>query len=184
VKRLAALAVLVAWGAVAAPARAVEHDQHLGVDVGGSLLVIGDKSTNDLGATAMGHYTYGLSDTFNLMVEAQYSLMALGQTADSPKTPHTYPSWIANADVGIGYVFDVLTWVPYAGLLVGGYGLSGGTIDGVKFLPGVEIALGLDYRLSPSVVIGVAARQHLLSETTTYPSLTQLLARVEYTWGW
>ena len=177
-------AVAIASIAVAAPAHAVEHEMHLGVDAGGGLLVIGDKSTSDLGATFMAHYTYGLTDAFDLMVEAQYSQVALGQTADGPHTPHDYPSWMANANVGVGYVFDVLTWVPYAGLLVGAYDLSGGTISGMKFLPGAELALGLDYRLTPSLAIGVAGRQHLLSETKTYPSFTQLLARVEYIWGW
>jgi hypothetical protein len=181
---LAVAGVVFASTALASPAWAVEHEHHLGVDVGGSMLVIGDKSTNDVGGTAMVHYTYGLSDEFDLMFEGAYSLVALGQTADSPRTPQTYPSWIANANVGIAYVFDVLTWVPYAGILVGGYGLSGGTIPGMKLLPGVEIALGLDYRLGSSVSVGVAARQHLLSETDTYPSFTQLLARIEYVWGW
>ncbi|HEX4449026.1 MAG TPA: outer membrane beta-barrel protein [Polyangiaceae bacterium] len=179
-----AAAVAIASIAGAAPARAVEHEHHIGVDLGGGLLVIGDKSTNDLGGSFMAHYTYGLTDAFDLMVEAQYSLVALGQTADGPHTPHDYPSWIANANVGIGYVFDVLTWVPYAGLLVGGYDLSGGTIAGMKFLPGAELALGLDYRVTPSLAIGLAGRQHLLSETKTYPSFTQLFARVEYIWGW
>ena len=65
-----AAAVVLAWAAVASPARAVEREQHFGVDLGGGLLVIGNKSTSDLGATAMVHYAYGLSDAFNLMVEA------------------------------------------------------------------------------------------------------------------
>jgi hypothetical protein len=179
-----AVAVVLASAAVASPARAVEREQHLGVDLGGGLLVIGNKSTSDLGASGMVHYAYGLSDAFNLMVEGGYSLVALGQTADSPKTPQTYPESVANADVGIGYVFDVLTWVPYAGILVGGYSLSGGTIPETKLLPGVEAALGLDYRVGPSVSIGVAAREHFMSETSTYPSFTQLFARIEYIWGW
>ena len=183
-RALGAAAVVLASMALAAPARAVEREKHLGVDLGGSLLTIGGKSTNDLGGTAMVHYTYGLSDAFDLMFEGAYSLVALGQRADGPKTPSTYPAWVANADVGIGYVFDVLTWVPYAGVLLGGYGLSGGTIHGLKAMPGVEIALGLDYRLGRSVSVGVAARQHFLSETDTYPSFTQLLARFEYVWGW
>jgi hypothetical protein len=183
-KALAAAGAALAMAAVAAPAAAADHEHHLGIDVGGNLLVIDDKSTNDLGATFMAHYTYGLNDTFNLMFEAAYSQVALGQTADSPKTPRDYPSWIANANVGLGYVFDVLTWVPYAGLLVGAYDLSGGTIPGMKILPGVELALGLDYHLTPSMTVGIAGRQHLLSETATYPSFTQLLARFETTWGW
>jgi hypothetical protein len=182
-RALAAAAVVLASTALAVPARAVEHEQHLGVDLGGSLLVIGGKSTNDLGGTAMAHYTYGLSDAFDLMFEGAYSLVAVGQTAEGAKTPQTYPAWIANANVGIGYVLDVLTWVPYAGILVGGYGLAGGTIHGLKAMPGVEIAVGLDYRLAPSFSVGVALRQHFLSETDTYPSFTQLLARFEYVWG-
>ena len=181
---LAAGAVSLAIASASSSAGAVEREHHLGLDAGGGLLVIGNKSTKDLGGSLGAHYTYGLNDTFNLMVEASYSLVALDQTADSKKTPSTYPAWLANADVGIGYVFDVLQWVPYAGLLVGGYGLSGGTIPGVKFLPGAAIALGLDYRLNPALSVGVAVRQHLVSETSTYPSFTQALARVEYTWGW
>ena len=35
------------------------------------------------------------------------------------------PGSLTNVDVGVAYVFDVLQWVPYAGLLVGGYGLAG-----------------------------------------------------------
>ena len=183
-KALAGVAVVLASVALGPAARAVEHEHHLGIDVGGNLLVIGDKSTNDIGGTAMVHYTYGLSDTFDLMAEGGYSVVALDQTADGPRTPKTYPAWIANANVGIGYVFDVLTWVPYAGILVGGYGLSGGTIPKMKFLPGAEIAAGLDYRLGTSAAVGVAVRQHLLSETDTYPSFTQVLARFEIVWGW
>jgi hypothetical protein len=74
--------------------------------------------------------------------------------------------------------------VPYVGILVGGYGLSGGTIPSIKILPGAEIAAGLDYRLGSSAAIGIALRQHLLSETDTYPSFTQVLARFEMIWGW
>lgn len=182
-KALASAALVLALIAAASPARAVEHEHHLGIDFGGNLLVIDNKSTNDLGGTAMVHYAYGLSDAFNLMVEGSYSLEAIGQMADNPHTPKTYPAWIANANVGIGYVFDVLTWVPYAGILVGGYGLSGGTIPTMKFLPGAEIAAGLDYRLGSSMAIGIAVRDHLLSETDTYPSFIQVLARFEAVWG-
>jgi hypothetical protein len=180
----AATIVGLAVASLSPAAHAVERENHLGLDAGGGLLVIGDKSTNDLGASLGAHYAYGLNDAFNLMIEGSYSLVALDQTADSKKTPQTYPAWLANADIGISYVFDVLQWVPYAGLLVGGYGLSGGTIPGVKFLPGAAIAIGCDYRLSPDLSVGIAARQHMVTETATYPSFTQVLARVEYTWGW
>jgi hypothetical protein len=168
----------------ARPALAVEREHHVGADLGGSMLVVADKGSADIGGAAGAHYTYGLSDAFNLMVEGAWSLLSLDETRKA-STPRTRPSWAANADVGLGYVLDVLTWVPYGGLLVGAYSLSGGTIDGTKFLPGVEIALGLDYRFSRSVAGGVALRQHLLvTELSTYPSFTQAFARIEYTWGW
>jgi len=164
-------------------ANAVEREHHLGVDAGGSMLVIDGKSTPDIGGGGGGHWTYGLNDAFNLMVEGAWSLVALSE-ARGDTIPPTRPTWVANADVGVSYVFDVLQWVPYAGVLVGGYALSGGTISGIKLLPGFELALGLDYRFDRRLAAGVAFRQHMTSEVSTYPSFTQLFARIEYTWGW
>jgi hypothetical protein len=162
----------------------VEREHHLGVDLGGSMLVVSDKSSPDVGPAIGAHYTYGLNDAFNLMVEGSWSLLALNEDVDSKSTPRTRPVWGANADVGIAYVFDVLQWVPYAGLLAGGYTFGGGTIPGTKVLAGAAFALGLDYRFSRSLCAGVSARQHMVTDPNTYPSFTQLFAQVEYTWGW
>jgi Outer membrane protein beta-barrel domain len=165
---------------VASPAGAVEQEKHLGVDLGASILDTNGKA--DFGGAAGVHWTYGLNDAFDLIVEGTGSLVALKQHDD---TTHSRPTWVANADVGVGYVFDVLRWVPYLGVLAGGYVLSGGTIDGARFRPGVEIEVGLDYRLTRSFEVGVTARQHMLfTDMSTYPSFTQVLARAEYTWGW
>ena len=95
-----------------------------------------------------------------------------------------HPTWAANANVGITYVFDVMQWVPYAGLLIGGYGIGGRDVGSPKFLPGAAVALGVDYRFSHDVAIGVALREHMLTEPSTYPSFIQAFARIEYTWGW
>jgi hypothetical protein len=179
----AALAIALAGATLASRARAVEHEHHLGVETGAAILVMSDKT--DVGAGVGGHWTFGLSDAFNLMVEGAWSLVALGERAKDAHTPRTRPASVANADVGIGYVLDVLQWVPYGGLLLGGYALGGGTIEGAKVLPGAEIALGLDYRFGPRWAAGFAFRQHMLfTEASTYPSYTQLFARWEYTWGW
>jgi hypothetical protein len=178
------LLVCVATLALARPVRAVEREHHLGADVGGAVLLVGDKSTPDIGGAVGAHWAYGLSDAFNLMVEGTWSLVSLGQSSGKG-IPSTRPSWVGSAGVGVGYVFDVLSWVPYAGVLVGGYALSGGSIGGVDVLPGVAIALGLDYRFTRRLAGGVALRQHVLvTDTSTYPSFTQAFARVEYTWGW
>lgn len=181
-RRSVAAALVVASAMIARPLLAVEREHQLGVDLGGSMLVVSGKGTPDVGGTAGAHWTYGLSDAFNLMVEAEWSLLALRETEGAKLG--TRPSWAANADIGVGYVFDVLRWVPYAGVLVGGYDLSGGTIAGEKLLLGAAIAIGCDYRFGRTLVAGVALRQHMLTDTSTYPSFTQAFARVEYSWGW
>ena len=181
--RGAAAALAVAGALFAMPAGAVEREHHLGIDAGVGILAMSDKT--DVGPGLGAHWAYGLSDAFNLMVEGGWSLVAPGESATSTSTPRTRPASAANLGVGVGYVFDVLTWVPYAGVLVGGYALSGGTLDSTQWIPGAALALGLDYRLSRAVAVGVAFRQHVLAtQTSTYPSFTQAFARVEYTWGW
>jgi hypothetical protein len=169
--------------ALAGRAGAVERESHVGVDAGGAMLVMSDKT--DVGAGIGGHWTYGLSDAFNLMAEAAWSQVALGEHAAGPSTPRTRPAGVVDATVGVGYVFDVLRWVPYAGALVGGYALTGGTLPETKIRAGAAIALGLDYRFGRSWAAGVAFRQHfLVTDLSTYPSFMQLFARFEYTWGW
>jgi hypothetical protein len=181
--RPVAAAAAVAVASFALPAGAVEREHHLGVDAGLSLLVLNDKT--DVGGALGGHWAYGLSDVFNLMAEATWSLVALGEKVQDVHTPRTRPTNVANVGAGVGFVFDVLQWVPYAGLLVGGYGLFGGTLDKPRFPLGGTAALGLDYRFRREWAAGVAFRQHLLlTDMSTYPSFTHVFARVEYTWGW
>lgn len=168
---------------IAPPAGAVEREHNVGVDLGASVLLVSSKSSPDVGGGAGAHYTYGLSDAFNLMVEGSWSLLAI-EYAHGPSTPRNRPGWGANADVGVAYVFDVLQWVPYIGLLAGGYGFGGGTLSGTKVLAGAAFALGCDYRFSRSLAGGAAIRQHVVTDPSDYPSLTQLFLRLEYTWGW
>jgi hypothetical protein len=180
--RLVAAAVALAGVAFAAPASAVEHELSAGPDLGGAMLVQSGKSTPDIGPAAGLHATYGLSDAFNLLVEGGWSLLS-PSTPQGASVPRTLPAWAANADVGVAYVLDVFQWVPYAGLLVGGYDFAGGTIGGSKLYLGAALALGLDYRVRPHWTVGVAVRQHMVTDTTAYPSFTQAFARFEYVWG-
>jgi len=180
-----ALALAVASFVLAAPASAVEREHALGVDAGGAIFMVNDKSSPDIGGSAGVHYTYGLTDAFNLVADAGWSLVALNETLTDPTTPRTRPTNVTNVDVGLAYVLDVLQWVPWGALEIGGYALQGGTIEGVKALPGAAIAVGLDYRLNRSWAIGVTAREHLLfTEMSTYPSFLQGLFRFQYVWGW
>jgi hypothetical protein len=183
--RLAAGAAALLSLSLAARASAVEREHHLGLDAGGSLLDVADKNSADVGGGVGAHWTYGLSDAFNLMAEGAWSLVAIGEKAQSRTTPTTRPTNVTNAGIGLGYVLDVLQWVPYAGVLLGGYALNGGTIHGTSFLPGIALGIGLDYRFGRSWAAGVAIRQHLLvTDMSTYPTFTQVFARCEYTWGW
>jgi opacity protein-like surface antigen len=168
----------------ASTSTARENEHHIGVDVGGSLLDIADKSSASLGAGLGAHYVYGLTDQFNLLGEGSASFVSLKEDADD-KTPHTRPTTVSHVAVGIAYTLDVMTLVPYFGILGGGFVMGGGTLDHTMILPGGQLALGADYKLSRHWSVGLAFRQTMfLTKTSTYPSYSNLFARVEYVWGW
>jgi len=182
---LASFAVASMLCASPREAQAVERQHHIGLDPSLAMLKVDDKSTVSVGAGLGLHYTYGINDQFNLMVEANVARVAANQQQDDATTPHTRPADVAHATAGVGYVLDVLQFVPYFGLLVGGYRLSGGTLDSALVLPGAELAVGLDYQLSRHWAIGLAGRQHLLfTKASTYPSYTTVMLRLEYMWGY
>jgi hypothetical protein len=182
-----ALPVAVVAAALLTPgeARAIERQHHFGGGPSLELLSIDDKSTVDVGAGFGLHYTYGLDDQWNLMGEVASAIVAADQKLDTPTTPHTRPAEVDRVTFGVGYVIDVLRWVPYIGVLGGGYRLAGGTIDGSLVLPGAEVALGLDYQLSRHWAVGVAVRQHMLvTKMSTYPTYTTAQLRLEFMWGY
>jgi hypothetical protein len=167
-----------------ATAGAVEREHALGVDVGPAIFVVNDKGSPDIGATFGLHYTYGLSDAFNLVADAEYSLVALNESGDS-STPKTRPTMLWGGAAGLAYVLDVLRWVPWGAAEIGVLALDGGTIPGTRPLPDAILSAGLDYRLSRSWAVGASFRQHFLfTDMGDYPSFTQVFARFEYVWGW
>jgi hypothetical protein len=178
---LALLAAVLAF-ALTREAGAVEQEHHLGVDLGVGMLTISDQSTPDIGAGVGLHYTYGLTDQFNLISEVQYSRVAFN--AISQADPPTHPANVGNADVGVAYVLDVMRWVPYFGGLAGAYVLDGGTIPGNLVLPGAELAVGMGYLLTPVWSLGIEASEHFLfTDMSLYTSFTNVVVRVEFIWG-
>ncbi len=176
-----ACAAGVATTLATVPARAVEREHHLGADAG---MVIEDSDSPDVGLSLGAHWTYGIDDAWNVMAEGDWTFVARG-SSPSVVLPGNRAASIANVDAGVAYVLDVLQWVPYAGVMAGADGLTGGTVKGLKIFPDVVLAAGLDYRVGRSLAVGVAIREHMLvTEFSTYPSFTQILGRVEYTWGW
>jgi hypothetical protein len=182
---LASTVLVAALCASPREALAIERQHHLGLDPTLALLKVDDKSSMSTGFGIGAHYTYGLSDQFNFMAELNASFMTSGEKLDAPTTPRTRPTQVEHALVGLGYVIDVLRWVPYFGLLAGGYRLAGGTLDDQLFIVGGAVQLGLDYQLSRQWAIGAAAQQHFLfSQLSTYPSYTTVMLRLEYMWGY
>jgi len=187
--RATALAVsaLSFAAAVFAPAsaHAIERQHHLGLAPALGILSIDGKSTASIGGGGALHYAYGLSDQWNLTVEASSVVVAADQKQDSQSTPRNRPATVDHGAVGIAYVIDILRWVPYVGVSGGVYRLAGGTLESSLFLPGVSLGAGLDYQLNRQWAVGVAGRQHfMVSKMDTYPSYTTLLLRFEYMWGY
>jgi hypothetical protein len=173
---------------LATPASAREREHTVGLDAGLSMLKIDDKSTLSVCCGLGAHYSYGINDQFDFLAEGAYSIVSLKEDlvdADGKAYPTTRPTTVGHAAVGIGYVLDVLTYVPYFGVLVGGWTMGGGTLESRLFLPGAELALGLDYKLNRQWSVGIAIRQAMmLVKTSTYPSYTNGFLRVQYSWGW
>jgi len=185
---LAATARVVLVAALCAAPRealAIERQHHFGLDPSLALLKVDDKSSVSTGVGLGAHYTYGVNDQFNFMAELNASFMLAGEKLEAPTTPHTRPTQIAHALVGVGYVIDILRWVPYFGVLAGGYRLAGGTLDDQLVAIGGAVQVGLDYQLSRQWAIGGALQQHfLVTRMSDYPSYTTLMLRFEYMWGY
>ena len=165
-------------------ASAFEHQHHLGVDGGVAFISIDQKPTLSVGAGGGLHYTYGLTDAFNLLVEGAFCAVAL---QEDPEPKHNRATMIENLGVGVAYTLDVVRWVPYIGVLVSGFTLHGGSIEGVRPNIGGTLAVGLDYQVTRGpkhLSVGVAVRQHFIfSDFADYPSYTQIFLRAEYVWG-
>jgi hypothetical protein len=184
-RRLFASIAAAALAAFAAQrdARAVEHQYHLGGSVGYAGVV-----GSTLGASGLGgriHLDYGVTDAFMLMSRVEVT---------------AYPSvnvMVPSAAVGVGYVFDVLQFVPYAGAMAGVadlWSLDGrcGTVDPTTLVAAtachtpkvnLEIPFGVDYIVTRTVAIGLEGRYQLLvANGSTYNTLG-VFARAEYIWG-
>jgi hypothetical protein len=187
-----ALVVAVLCPAVA---EAVEKQHHLGVDAGIAFLVVKKKDSPSVGGGFLAHYAYGITDQWQLALEGGYSIVSLGEQKDIMVTdmttmmkmtlPNNRPAHLLQGSAGVNYVFDVIRWVPYAGVYATAFGLLGGNLPSPKFVMGATVAAGLDYHITRLFTAGLAVRQHFpFSAMDDYPSFTQVMARAELVWGW
>jgi hypothetical protein len=182
---LSICAITIALSAVLWPenALAIEGQHRLGLDPSLAMLKVDDKSTWSVGAGLALDYTYGINDQFQFIAEAGHAVVALHQNQDTPSSPRTRPATVTHATAGIGYVIDIIRWVPTIGILVGAYRFGGGTLDGALYLPGLELTAGVDYQLSREWAVGLAAREALFLTSSNYPFYITGMLRIVYSWG-
>jgi hypothetical protein len=159
-------------------ARAFERQWHVGVDGGYAVWL--DSAASGFGGGA--HAAYGLSDSFNAMLELAVTRhpSASVRAGSDENAPSFSVETIASGAAGIAYTIDIARAVPYVGVLAGMYSL--GELSGVS--PGGQVALGLDYQLERNWAIGAQLRFHAVyhPDTGALPYTTTFL-RAEYLWG-
>jgi opacity protein-like surface antigen len=170
---MCAAAVLAAL-LVSSRAGAFERQWHLGADAGWSVLTWKGSVHGGFGGGA--HLTYGLTDSFNAVAE----LSVTGHPLYVGRPWMTVGSGAA----GLAYTLDVLRWVPYAALLVGGYQFSGANLQQAEYKLGFQLALGFDYAFSRSWAAGLQVRYHTFSDDPFTAHYLTTFARFEYRWGW
>ena len=186
---LAATAFAAATLLAASPSLAFERQWHAGASLGYTALMGSHATLHGIGGGL--HLTYGLSDALNLIAEVNVSnhfsrlgdapVDDTGKPTGTPATrlPHTL---LASGALGVGYVFDVLQWVPYVGAMVGAADIV--TPVGSSVRLNLQVPFGLDYSISRSFAVGVGGRyQMMIGGAALEHGLTGLL-RAEYVWGY
>jgi hypothetical protein len=163
-------------------ARALERGQGFGLDAGLAVLSVSGQSA-EVGISYGLHYSIRLTDQFDFVSEVGGSIVDLDPIV-VPMSPTNRPAMIWNADAGVIYKLDIVQFVPYFGVLAGGYILNGGSLVSTEVQPGAELAVGADYLLSRRWAVGLAIREHFLfTDLGDFPSYLTVTGRLELTWG-
>ena len=78
-KRIVGISLALAALGISTTTGAAEKQHHIGAGGGVSILKIDDKTTLSVGGLGLLHYAYGLTDAFNLVAEAGYAQVAVGE---------------------------------------------------------------------------------------------------------
>jgi hypothetical protein len=168
-------------------AAAFERQWHAGADLG--LSFFGDNP----GLGGGGHLTYGLTDAFNALLEVDATRHGVGFLGGGDEH-----ATVLSGAAGVAYTLDITQWVPYFGLLVGGYRLINVAVPALPVTDppkpdnhvsvtalGGQVVLGLDYQLERSWALGVQLRYHEIfaADPVGSRSYTTTFLRAEYVWG-
>lgn len=157
------------------PATAFENQWHAG---GGLGAVRFSESTVSLGPAIHLEAAYGLSDMFDLKVNAALSQHRLQVTGDP-----AVDARFVRPVLSLAYKLDVLEWVPYMGVdagymwVVGAEDFAG---DVPQSSPALGGHVGLDYAPYRSFGIGIVFRTHWLWAANV---VSDGFLRAEYRWG-
>ena len=178
-------AVCIGAGAaqLAPSAAATEREWRVGADVGYAAAGLPEGTVG--GFFGGVHGTYGITDAFNLRLNADTSWYA-------QPPPATYAVlWSTTA--GLEYVIDILSWVPTLGVFAGPAGIlrKGGQAPGIvvedrhETYFALELPLGLGYQVIDELTVGVEGRLRWLLFGTAEAPITSLIStvRAEYVWG-
>lgn len=162
---------------VSREAAAFERQWHVGADAGYAALI------QPTGATQHGfggglHLTYGLSDTVNLLALVDVT-KHFSTTHEGQPVPEVL---LGGGSLGFGYVFDILSWVPYVGATAGAYYLDSPAGGGGRLA--LQIPFGLDYQISRSFAVGASGEYKLLFlDAAGISQRFVAYVRAEYIWG-
>lgn len=155
----------------AGSAHAGEDDRALSMSLSFARYALKDSSAD--GAVLGADFERGFSETLSFRVSGGGGYY-LGDD----------PSYTGHLTLGVTYMFDVVKWVPYANIGIGGIFIGGGgtgedAIDtGFKGL--IELGAGLDILHSRKFSYGVIMRFESFVQTTAFFTLG---VRATYRWG-
>jgi hypothetical protein len=168
--RLPSLCIVAIAIVLPTKAHAYERQWHAGANVG----YIGGWNGIGHGVDGGVEVGYGVRDWLEVVGSVDLS--------GHPGTKILVPS----GTVGVHFAFDVLQVVPYVGVMAGGAGvLQLGACAADCQSPKLDLAVpfGLDYKVSPSVTIGVGGRFQLLLLDGSPTPMLGAFARAAYVWG-
>lgn len=161
---------------VCLPAEAWAFDGlwHVGLDAGYALGAFPEASVSGFAGGA--HLAYGISDAFNLRLNADVSAFDLPEPATS--------AVVYAGAVGAEYSLDVLDWILYVGALAGpaAVAVQDGEVLGQMT---VQVPLGLSWRFSPSWAVGLEGQYRFFFLGPEGSPASSLLGvgRFEYIFG-
>ncbi len=151
--------------ALPAPVQASEDDRAFSVSLAYGTFSIPDHSPD--GGVVGVDYERGISES-----------IALRASGGAGAYYGSGLAYSAHASIGLTYAFDVIKYVPYANLGVGGIVIDGSDIDADVY-PLLELGVGLDILKSREFSWGFQARFETYAANTSF-----FTAGTRLTWRW